>query len=185
MKYPLIIIIFISFTIKLIAQLNYIPLNVDYASFKGNENKSFTEFYLSFYQVDLEYEQQDSIYVSRFSHDLKITQGDSIIYNISRNYRSSISAEEKILNNQFVDVFAVELLPGDYTVFAVITDKNSNKNGEYILNASIMNYVNDFSVSSIEFANSIDIIESEKKAKYVLVFRTSKRRIGEDHVESI
>jgi len=156
MKFFTTILILFNLTICSIAQLNYIPLNVDYASFKGNENKSFTEFYLSFYQIDLEYEQQDSIYIAKFSHELKITQGDSVIYNVSRNYRSSISAEERKLNNQFIDVFAVELLPGEYTIVAVITDKNSNRNGEYILNASIMNFDKDFSISNIEFANSID-----------------------------
>ena len=156
MKNLIKILLLLNLNISLMAQLNYIPLNVDYASFKGNENKSFTEFYLSFFQADLQYEQQDSNYVAKFNHDLKISNGDSVIYNISRNYRSSISAEEKILNNQFVDVFAVELIPGEYTVVAVITDKNSKKNGEYILNASIMNIGNDFSVSNIEFANNID-----------------------------
>ena len=138
------------------AQLNYIPLNVDFASFKGNDNKSFTEFYLSFYQFDLEYEQNDSIYTAKFSHRLKITQGDSVIYNLTRNYRSSISENESQLNNQFVDVFAVELLPGTYTVVADITDKTANKNGEYILNASISDFNNNFSISNIQFANSID-----------------------------
>ncbi len=150
------IIVLINLSIVTFAQLNYIPLNVDYASFKGNDNKSFTEFYISFYQFDLEYEQNDSVYTAKFSHQLKITQKDSVIHNITRNYSSSISGNASKLNNQFVDIFAVELLPGNYTVVANIVDKTANKNGEYLLNVSVSDFNTKFSISNIEFANSVD-----------------------------
>lgn len=154
----ILIIVIISFVLITVsyAQFNLIPLNVDYASFKGNSDKSFTEFYLSFYQLDLEYEQSDSIFVSRFSHHLKIMKDDSVLYNISRNYKSTSTSEEQKLNNQFVDVFPVELKAGEYSVIANISDKIANRTGEYILNATIPDLNSELSISNIELANSFD-----------------------------
>ncbi|MCK5032137.1 MAG: hypothetical protein KAS18_00855, partial [Calditrichia bacterium] len=65
-------IIFIFFYILILsmisfAQLGYIPLNADYATFKGSENKSYIEIYLAFYQQDLQYELTDSTSYSKFS----------------------------------------------------------------------------------------------------------------------
>jgi GWxTD domain-containing protein len=138
------------------AQLGYIPLNADYATFKGTGDKTFTEFYLSFFQQALEYEQTDSSFVAKFSHSLNITNDDSVVFNTTRNYKNSTLQIKNSLGNQFIDVFPVELNPGNYTVIAKILDKISNKTGEYILEVTIPEYSSNFSLSNIELANKID-----------------------------
>ena len=152
---------FISFFIYLLsastfAQLGYIPLNADYATFKGSENNTYIEIYLSFYQQDLQYEQTDSISYAKFSHTLEITQNDSSIYNITRNYRSKANISSSSLNSQFIEVFPLELNPGNYNLKANIIDKISNKSGEYNIELNIPKYKDSLSISKIEIATKID-----------------------------
>jgi GWxTD domain-containing protein len=139
-----------------IAQLNYIPLNADYACFKGSNNNTYTEFYLSFFQQDLKYEQNDSSYVSKFLHTLKISNEDSVVFTTTRNYRNSILSLKGNISSKFVEVFPVELSAGDYTASATIHDKISNKSGEYLLNFTIPDYNLELLASKIQLANSID-----------------------------
>jgi len=138
------------------AQLGYIPLNADYASFEGTDDKSYTEIYLSFFQQDLQYELSDSTAMTKFSHTIEISKVDSLVFNITRNYQSNANVSASASNSQFIEVFPVELLPGDYKLKANVVDKISNKTGEYNLEINIPNFKDDFSVSNIEIATKID-----------------------------
>jgi GWxTD domain-containing protein len=153
-------LILISFIIcilsaNIFSQLGYIPLNADYATFKGADNKSYTEVYLAFYQQDLQYELGDSASFTKFSHTLEIDQNDTIVYNITRNYSSKANANSS-QSSQFIEVFPLELAPGDYNLKANVIDKVSNKSGEYNLELSIPNYADSLSISNIEIATKID-----------------------------
>jgi GWxTD domain-containing protein len=150
------LILFVLISSNINAQLNYIPLNADFACFKGSNNNTYIEFYLSFFQQELQYEQIDSTYESKFMHTLKISNNDSVIFNTTRNYKNSISQLNTKFNNKFIEVFPVELPSGEYTVVAGIVDKISNKSGEYILNITVPQYQKELAISKIQLANKIE-----------------------------
>lgn len=150
------IILFVFLAQICLAQLGYIPLNVDYATFRGAGDKTYTEIYLSFYQQDLQYTEQDSLFHAQFSHTLIISQEDSIFYQTTRNYKSTAQNNQVNVSNLFMDVFAMDLDPGNYTVKANVIDKTSNISGEYNLNMEIPEFSDSLSLSSIEIATKID-----------------------------
>ena len=78
MRKSIYLVCYLFATINVYAQLDFFPLTVDYASFISNNNKTYTEVYVAFYQSDLSYQVEDTLQVSHFSHTLKISSGDSI-----------------------------------------------------------------------------------------------------------
>ncbi len=138
------------------AQLQIIPLNVDYGAYKGPGEKTYTEVYLSFYQKDIMYAEEDSNFVAHFVHNISILKGDSVISTQSRRYSNSVKPGQPTQSfNQFVDVFAFELEPGKYQMRADIVDEVAQKSGEYLTDLTIPAYKSDFTLSSIELATSI------------------------------
>ncbi len=138
------------------AQLGYIPLNVDYSTFKGADGKTYTEIYVSFFQQDLDYSEEDSSFYAKFSHTVSVTQNDSIYYNITRNYKSGTVNKTFNLTNQFIDVFPVDLDPGNFSLNVNVVDKNSNKTGEYSLDLIIPEFTESPVLSKIQLATNID-----------------------------
>ena len=77
----LIIMLFITITSNISSQLSTITLFVDYATFNTSENFTYVEVYLSFFQNNLVYQQEeDSLLVAHFSHTINILQNDSLLY---------------------------------------------------------------------------------------------------------
>lgn len=138
------------------AQLTYIPINVDYATFLGQNDKMFTEIYLAFYQRDLTYTQNDSGYTAKFSHRIKIMMKDSVIIDHTRKYKNTVPLGSQVQLNQFIDVFPIELDPGKYVLTASVIDENSNKTGEFILDMAIEDHSSKFNMSQIEFSTKIN-----------------------------
>ena len=138
------------------AQVDFIPLQVDYACFKGS-TKTYTEIYLSFAQSSLIYSPKDSQYVAHFDQVLEIKQQDSVVQSIKRNYKNSIVNPNEInRTNQFIDVFAVELQPGTYQLLAAIHDQTSQKTGDYSLELTIPAFDQDFAVSHLQLSTRIE-----------------------------
>lgn len=138
------------------AQLGYIPLNADYAAFKGAGEKTYTEIYVSFFQQDLKYFEEDTVFFAKFSHTISITKDDSVFFKISRNYKSATTENRVNITNQFMDVFPVDLEPGEYSLTVNVIDKNSNKSGEYNLDLVVPEFDDSLSLSKIEIATKID-----------------------------
>lgn len=155
-KFSTLFLFLILLTKYSIGQLGYIPLNADYASFKGKGTETYTEIYLSFYQQDLQYQLTDSVAETKFSHTIEISQNDSVIRNLTRNYKSNANLNSKAANNQFIEVFPFEIFPGSYNLKANIVDKISNKSGEYNMEIIIPNYVDSLTMSNIEIATKIE-----------------------------
>ncbi len=144
-----------------LAQVDFIPLQVDYACFKGN-NKTYTEIYLSFAQSSLIYSPKDSEYVAHFDQEIEIKQQDSVVQSIRRNYKNAIVNPNEIKrNNQFIDVFAVELEPGTYQLLAAIHDQTSQKMGDYSLELNIPAFNKEFSVSHLQLSTRIEKTDRE------------------------
>ena len=139
------------------AQSNFLPFSVDYATFNGNDNKTFTEIYVSFYQSELTYQVEDTFQVAHFAHSLKISQGDSIIQTAVRRYKNSLplGANTKILK-QFMDVFAFEFEPGTYSLQIITLDDVAQKNGAYNLKLQIPSYGSKLLNSDIQLSSNIE-----------------------------
>ena len=142
---------------KSYSQLDFLPLNVDYATFAGTNSQTYTEIYLSFYQADLVYQVEDSSKVAHFTHILEITIGDSLIYSTERNYKNAITINEQTKNiGRFMDVFAYQLFPGEYNLKASLVDQVANKQGEYRMPIKVPAYKQELTVSDIELSTQIN-----------------------------
>ena len=122
-----ILLVFSIFVNTTVAQLNYIPLNTDYACYKGSEkNKTYIEIYLSFYQQELQYELTDSVAITKFSHTIDILQNDSSLYSLTRNYKSNVNI---IVNSNLgpVPIELDEMYPFAQSIFPKIADNETEK----------------------------------------------------------
>ncbi len=151
------VILFILATcLSLQAQFQFIPLSVDYGTFQGQNGKTYTEVYISFYQADLTYDKEDSALVAHFRHSILIKQKDSTLYDFSRKYMNTLRDQDRrSKTSQFMDVFSFELDPGKYQLVAGIADDVSGKTGEYKLDLDIPNYSTESKISSIQLSTSI------------------------------
>ncbi len=174
--------IFLLLTCNAIAQLNFFPLNADFATFAGNPGKTYTEVYLSIYQNDLTYQNEDSSTTAHFAHTIKIFQDDSLIQQTERHYKNTLNAENQSnTNNQFMDVFAFELDPGEYDLVALISDDISQKKGEYSLALEIPEYGQEFMVSDIQLStkiNKTDVASNFSNKNNLEIYPNPSRTFG-------
>jgi GWxTD domain-containing protein len=144
------------------AQLDFIPFNVDYATFQGSENKTYTEIYVSFFQSELMYQTEDTLQVAHFVHNLTISKGDSIIQTAVRKYKNTERAGVNTKKlKQFMDVFAFEFDPGSYTLQVGTIDDVANKKGDYSLTIEIPEFGSDLAISDIQLATRIEKTENK------------------------
>ena len=71
------ILLIILIVRSLSAQFNFIPLNIDYATFHGGNGITLSEIYISVSQNDLTYQSEDSSQVAHFSETVNIIKEDS------------------------------------------------------------------------------------------------------------
>jgi GWxTD domain-containing protein len=147
------------------AQLDFIPINADYATFQGSNGKTYTEVYVSFYQSELAYQVEDTLQVAHFIHTIKISIGDSIIHTDVRRYRNTekLGVNTKRLK-QFLDVFALELEPGTYTLHVSTMDEVAKKKGDFVLPLEIPVYGSNLIMSDIELATRVK--KAEQKSNF-------------------
>jgi GWxTD domain-containing protein len=139
------------------AQLDFLPLSADYATFISSGDKTYTEIYVAFYQSDLTYQVEDTLHVAHFTNTLKISVNDSVIQNAERRYKNSERIGAKVLTNrQFMDVFAFEFEPGTYELELILIDEVAQKNGEYKMTLDIPEYGSELAISHIELATRIN-----------------------------
>jgi len=154
----------IFFWAQVAAQLDFIPVHADYACFKGSD-KAYTEIYLSFSQSDLTYSLEDSMYVSHFDHTVKISQQDSVLLTIQRNYKNAIIHPNDInKNSQFMDVFFLELNPGTYQLVASIHDQVTEKSGEYTQEMTVPAFSKELALSHLQLSTKIE--KTDRKSNF-------------------
>jgi len=147
------------------AQEDSIPLSVDYATFKAKSNKNYVEIYVAFYQQYLTYQKEESLLVAHFTHTVRVSKDDSVVSEITRNYKSSIVENEVVYGySQFVDLFPYELPSGRYDVNVEIRDQISESTGKSIVEISVPEYASDLSMSDIELATKIS--KAEKSSNF-------------------
>ncbi len=145
------------------AQLQFIPISADYASFTSNDSSSFVQVYLSLYQGHLKYQYSaDSILSASFTTTLKITQNDSVVRSLSHNYQNTISDTNSFKSyNQFVDIFNIEIAQGTYKARVQIKDNSSKLQGEYVFDLSTVSPQKKFYFSDIELCSKIETNSTE------------------------
>jgi len=154
--------------------MSFLALNADYATFRGSNDQTYTEIYLSFFQSELTYTIEDSMMIAHFSHRVKIMQDDSVLTEMNRNYKNSMPLGQKVtMYNRFMDVFPIRLDPGKYQIIALLNDDVANKFGEFRMDIDIPLYDSTLALSNIQLATRIEKSEevnnfSMKNNMYIL-----------------
>ena len=140
------------------AQLQFIPISADYASFASGDSSSFVQVYLSMYQGHLKYKYgADSVLAASFTTTIEITQNDSVVRNLAHQYQNTITDTNSFKSyNQFVDIFNLELAQGAYKAKVNLKDNLSNLQGEYIFDLSTVSPQKDLYFSDIELCSKIE-----------------------------
>jgi GWxTD domain-containing protein len=162
MRLQLISIILTLFIQGAVAQMSILPLNADYATFRGSDSTTYVEVYISFFQDELAFQiEEDSSLTAHYMQRVTISENDSIISQSSRNYRNKISFEKRVSGfNHMMDIFAFELPPGKYDLTIEIEDEISKKSGKFVEEMHVPVYANEFSISDIELSTNIKKAES-------------------------
>jgi len=113
-------------------QTTFIPLSVDYSLFRGAQDQTFIEVYLSFNERHLHYNQKDSTFQAEYLASLEITQNDSIIFRkFDRRLSKVDSVNYAASQRKFINIFSHSLNSGKYAAKVTVQDLNSTKMGEY------------------------------------------------------
>ncbi len=138
------------------AQVSFLPISADYASFSNTDSTAYVEFYLSFYQGNLQYRQTpDSLY-AQFRTELTITQNGDSVYQTYHLYKSlAKDTSELKLFSQFNDIFKTALKPGTYQARLKLEDMLAKRSGEYQLTVYVPQVGKDLCFSSIQLCSNI------------------------------
>ncbi|HED10990.1 MAG TPA: GWxTD domain-containing protein [Caldithrix abyssi] len=138
------------------AQVSFLPISADYASFSNTDSTAYVEFYLSFYQGNLQYRQTpDSLY-AQFRTELTITQNGDSVYQTYHLYKSlAKDTSELKLFSQFNDIFKTALKPGTYQARLKLEDMLAKRSGEYELTVYVPQVGKDLCFSSIQLCSNI------------------------------
>ncbi len=148
------------------AQVNFLPVSGDYTYFKNDSTTAYVEFYISFYQGNLQYRQEHDTLYAKYRTGLLITQNGDTVQNSSHLYKNLVQDTSKLnLFNQFNDVFHSVLKPGTYTVRLRLEDMLAQRSGEYELTAFIPVIGHSLTLSGIQLAGSIQK-SSDKKGLF-------------------
>lgn len=145
------------FPFTIFAQLNFIPISTDYASFYSTDSTAYLEIYLSIFQGNLSYaKSDDENYVASFTTSLELHAKDQIIESIFHNYQNSTQDTSSLrIYNQFVDIFSVEVPYGEYQAKLQMVDNTSKLKGEYNLDIKTMRPSDSLFLSDIELCSNI------------------------------
>ncbi len=139
------------------AQVGFIPLNVDYAAFRGVRDSVYLEIYLSFYQNNLSYQSQKEGMEARFKIQTRLLQNGQVVTSEEREKISRIQSSRDIVpGRQFVEVFGFLVPGGRYQVDVSVRDLLSGRVGQYVLEARAQPFRHDsLQISDIELASHI------------------------------
>ncbi len=140
------------------AQINFIPISVDYASFHHTDSTAYVEVYISVFQGNLTYSHQDDgSYQATFINSLKITDAHGKLINRFAHAYHNTAKDTSGLNqfNQLVDIFAFYLPYGNYKARVQTVDKISNQKGEYVFDLNTIRTKPGIYLSDLEFCQDI------------------------------
>ncbi len=160
---------FIAFVLPFFAwaQMNFVPLNVDYASFKDTDSSAYIEVYVSIFQGDLTYSKlNDSTFQANFSNHLQVyDQNGNLLEQRTHNFKNT-TTDTSTMNryNQFVDIFTLILPYGKYKAKVNLVDNVSNRNGEYVFDLNTIRPKDQLFLSDIEYC--IELKKAAEKDRF-------------------
>ena len=139
------------------AQIKFIPISADYSSFYDTDTSAFVQVYLSVFQGNLKYTQEDSgRFTASFTTRLQVTQDDRTVRDITHKFRNSTQDTSKLSHlNRFVDIFNLEIPYGKYQAKVTLTDAKSGMSGNYTLDLKTINPAKDVFLSDLELCTSV------------------------------
>lgn len=152
-------------TDTLFAQQKTLNFDLALATFRGNEQFSFVETYISVPVGYLTFVPDGDAYKIGFSVDLKISKDDSIVFNQQYNHVFSSEFDSTSNPNQVLPaVKRVFLVPNTYTFHVKVADLHSDNNGSATFSMPIKAIIQDnLQISDIELAVTInrDSVDSQ------------------------
>ena len=100
----------------LFAQPRFIPINVDYASFRAPDDSAYVEIYVSFPQRSLQYQRRDSLWVAEFQLSLNLLESEiELISRKERFINREKTLENISLQSKLRHQFLLKVPPGKYS----------------------------------------------------------------------
>ncbi|MCF7885011.1 MAG: GWxTD domain-containing protein [Candidatus Marinimicrobia bacterium] len=177
-------IIFLAFVGFLSAQSNPsdIPLTstgniqfyIDLASFRGQAQKTTTEFYLMLFADQLEFSPKNSEKSASFTVNVRINKPNgSLKFSQKWERKAVLSQNSKEIGNMaFYDQWNQILKPGQYRCYVTITDQNSNREGQSDFNFNVPKLLSD--MSQIQFVSSVEGFDPATDSKSDPFFKNGR-----------
>ena len=141
-----------------LGQMNFLPINVDYATFRHTDSSAYVEVYISIFQGNLAYEtQNDGRLMANFINSLKVNDlNGNEIKHYGHAY-SNTTKDTTGLNrfNQLIDIFTFDLPYGNYKAHVQTVDKVSKQKGEYVFDLNTIRKQPGIYLSNLEFCQDI------------------------------
>lgn len=166
LNFTLVKVLFLTIPVFLYGQVSFIPISADYTVFQMNDSLAYVEFYVSFFQSNLQYDYKDDTLQASFENNITIKDNGVDFKNITHNFKNTITDSTKINRySQFYDIFSIALPFKHFTATISVTDNVSGFSGEYILDINIPGAATVFSLSDIQLSS--DIKTTDKSGKFV------------------
>lgn len=152
------VILFTLLPFLLFAQIKFIPVSGDYASFYGNDSLAYVEIYASIFQGSLDYQLDEAgTYKASFTSKLELSDATGVVKNLTHNYQNTFT-DTLTANkyNQFVDIFSLQIPYGSYKAKLQINDNFSMKNGQYLFEFQTIEPSEELFLSDIELCSSVN-----------------------------
>lgn len=139
------------------AQIQFVPIAVDYATFRGNDSLAFVEIYVSFFQGNLQYQpDEEGKFVASFINKIELSQNDEVVATREHRYQNTTEDTAKLTQyNQFVDIFNLQLPYGTYKTKIEMKDVNSMRRGEYLMELTTIKPADTLQFSDIELCSEL------------------------------
>ncbi len=150
-------ILLVIVPVVIYAQVQFIPISCDYASFHSTDSLAYVEIYVSVFQGSIHYSKDEKgTFNASFATTLEISNDkgivDSLIHNYKNSFKDTLSADKY---NQFIDIFSIELPYGSYKAKIQILDNTSLKKGKFIFDLKTINPEEGLFLSDIELCSNI------------------------------
>ena len=150
-------ILLVIIPIVIVAQVQFIPISCDYASFHSTDSLAYVEIYVSTFQGSIQYSKDETgSFNASFANTLEISNDkgpvDSLTHNYKNSFKDTLSAYKY---NQFIDIFSIELPYGSYKAKIRILDNTSLRKGEYLFDLKTISPEKGLFLSDIELCSNI------------------------------
>lgn len=151
------------------AQMQFVPISVDYASFKNTDSTAYVEVYVSVFQGNLVYKpnSQGSL-TANFTNSIKVTDAKgNEVKRFSHSYSNTVQDTSGLTRyNQLIDIFSFSVPYGNYKARVQTIDHVSKQKGEYVFDLNTIRKQPGIYLSDLEFCQQIKRSQNKKDRFY-------------------